>query len=390
MGGIFISYRRDDTQGEARHLHADLQEHFGQEQVFIDVATLAFGRDFRVAIEEAIAQCNVFIVMIGDKWLTSVNQNGVRRLDDAKDYVHLEVAAALRRGQEIAVIPLLVQKAEMPSVEQLPAELEELAYRNGFEVRHNRWDVDVAVLVKGLEKNVPLRPHPLSQGDSSPLASILKSTSTGEGESSRQSDVAASGNLQQEVLRDQSIGGARKPFRLTREGVLLLTGALLVGVPVWFNGLWQKFGLTSPGVSRLTHPITPSEQRKLTAADVALYAAVQKGDIASIQLLLEAGANVNAKATRDETPIIPAIYYNHLDVVKLLVAAGADVNAKAQNGDPAVVLAIRKGKLEIVQTLLAAKVDLAATTKDGKSAVVVATESNSPEIVALVLQTKRR
>ncbi|MGA3348788.1 MAG: TIR domain-containing protein [Candidatus Sulfotelmatobacter sp.] len=56
MGAIFISYRRSDSQGEAGRLFDDLVQHFGEGMVFMDVAVIEAGRDFRKAIEKSIAQ----------------------------------------------------------------------------------------------------------------------------------------------------------------------------------------------------------------------------------------------------------------------------------------------------------------------------------------------
>lgn len=40
MGGIFVSYRRNDSQGEAGRLFDDLAKHFGEDSVFMDVAAI--------------------------------------------------------------------------------------------------------------------------------------------------------------------------------------------------------------------------------------------------------------------------------------------------------------------------------------------------------------
>lgn len=152
MTGIFLSYRRDDAQGEALHLFDDLRKHFGQDQVFMDVTGIDPGRDFRKAIDGAVGSCDVLIVMIGKKWIDSIDDRGRRRLDDPKDFVRMETAAALRR--EIPVIPVLVQGTVMARSDQLPGELEALAWRNAFEVRHARWEIDVAELLKALKKVV--------------------------------------------------------------------------------------------------------------------------------------------------------------------------------------------------------------------------------------------
>lgn len=145
MGGIFISYRRSDAQGEALHLFGDLKEHFGADRIFMDVATIEIGKDFRTAIEEAVGSCDVLISIIGTKWVRTPEKP-----DDEIDFVHLETVIALRRG--IPVVPVLVQGAQPPGPRQLPPDLEPLAWRNAFELRHTRWDSDVDELVRALSK----------------------------------------------------------------------------------------------------------------------------------------------------------------------------------------------------------------------------------------------
>jgi hypothetical protein len=51
-------------------------------------------------------------------------------------------------------MPVLVAKAQMPSAEQLPDDLKELAYRNCVELTHSRWDTDLQVLVKALQRHI--------------------------------------------------------------------------------------------------------------------------------------------------------------------------------------------------------------------------------------------
>ena len=55
MRGIFISYRREDAEGQAGRLFDDLANEFGNAAVFMDVAGIEPGRDFRRAIDENVA-----------------------------------------------------------------------------------------------------------------------------------------------------------------------------------------------------------------------------------------------------------------------------------------------------------------------------------------------
>ena len=65
------------------------------------------------------------------------------------DFVRLETAAALSR--DIPVVPVIVQDAVMPNVHELPDALKELAFRNGTELTHARWDSDVKLLIEDLK-----------------------------------------------------------------------------------------------------------------------------------------------------------------------------------------------------------------------------------------------
>jgi hypothetical protein len=150
LGGIFVSYRRSDSQGEAGRLFDDLVKHFGEHMVFMDVAAIEAGRDFRKAIEEGVVKCGVLLVMIGPEWLNAKDEAGGRRLDDPADFVRIETASALKR--DIPVIPVLVRGAQMPRVEQLPDELKELAYRNCIELTHARWRSDIHLLIEALRR----------------------------------------------------------------------------------------------------------------------------------------------------------------------------------------------------------------------------------------------
>ena len=160
MRAIFISYRRDDTEGHAGRLFKDLSDRFGKGAVFMDVAGIEPGRDFRRAIEQQVASCGVLLAMIGKNWLTVADAAGRRRLDDPSDFVRLETGSALKR--DIPVIPVLVHDAGMPRADQLPDDLKELAFRNSVELTHARWNSDVQLLISALMPYVdaPSAPAP--------------------------------------------------------------------------------------------------------------------------------------------------------------------------------------------------------------------------------------
>ena len=134
----------------------------------MDVNAIQPGRDFRKAIDESILKCSVLLAVVGRDWLESKNASGQRRLDDESDFVRLEIASALQR--DIPVVPVLVRGAKMPSADQLPADLRELAYRNAVELTHARWKSDVRVLIQAL------RPYMGGSGEELPLPAVPSSS----------------------------------------------------------------------------------------------------------------------------------------------------------------------------------------------------------------------
>ncbi|MFC5861274.1 toll/interleukin-1 receptor domain-containing protein [Acidicapsa dinghuensis] len=149
---IFISYRRDDTEGEAGRLFDDLVRAYGDTNVFMDVSGIEPGVDFRQAIDKNVSGCGVLLAVIGPTWATITGHDGTRRLDNPEDYVRLEISTALKRG--IPVIPVLVHDAKMPALEQLPEDLRDLRYRNSVELTHTRWNSDVTLLIDALKSYV--------------------------------------------------------------------------------------------------------------------------------------------------------------------------------------------------------------------------------------------
>jgi len=147
-GGIFLSYRRDDTAGEAGRLAEHLARRFGQDRVFLDIDTIAPGTDFTSELERALVGTTVVLVMIGRRWLTAVDAHGRRRLDIPDDFVRREIVTALQRGTRL--IPVLVQNASMPTSAELPDVLAPLASRQAIAIQHEEFGADTQRLADAI------------------------------------------------------------------------------------------------------------------------------------------------------------------------------------------------------------------------------------------------
>ena len=125
MSAIFVSYRRADAAGYAGRVFDALRREFGDRTVFRDVDTIESGTRFPTTIARELAECRIFIPIIGPGWVIARDVNGKRRLDNSEDWVHVEVATALKRG--VCIVPVTVDGALMPLPDELPDTLKALS-----------------------------------------------------------------------------------------------------------------------------------------------------------------------------------------------------------------------------------------------------------------------
>jgi hypothetical protein len=94
--GIFISYRRIDTNWAAVAMRQHFRGEFPDAQLFMDITDIEPGTDFRDAIRDRVDQSKVLLAVIGPNWLMVQDQHGRRRIDDKNDWVRIEIARGVR------------------------------------------------------------------------------------------------------------------------------------------------------------------------------------------------------------------------------------------------------------------------------------------------------
>jgi TIR domain/Pentapeptide repeats (8 copies) len=162
MPSIFICYRRVDSEAHAGRLYESLVNRLPDAHIFMDVDSLEAGEDFIDKLSKALASADVALVIIGRQWLIATDEEGRRRLENPKDFVHLEIASALRR--HLYVIPVLVQGSSMPAEHELPEPLKDFARRQAVELRHTSWNDDVGRLVERIDYLLSLDPADIGTG----------------------------------------------------------------------------------------------------------------------------------------------------------------------------------------------------------------------------------
>ena len=92
----------------------------------------------------------------------------------------------------------------------------------------------------------------------------------------------------------------------------------------------------------------------------SLHLATCNNDLEVLELLLNAGADVEAKNADGETPLHQAAKNGHADAIKALKEAGADVEAKNADGETPLHLAAKNGHADAIKALKEAGADVAA------------------------------
>ncbi len=109
---------------------------------------------------------------------------------------------------------------------------------------------------------------------------------------------------------------------------------------------------------------------------------VQKDNLQIVNLLIEKGANINAKSKDFSTALTLAIKRGYLETVRLLIERGADVNATDNDGLTPLMQVIKKnyngaGYLDTVNLLIKNKANVNAQDNNGLTALMLAMQKDN-------------
>ena len=114
--------------------------------------------------------------------------------------------------------------------------------------------------------------------------------------------------------------------------------------------LLEKFKTLAPQASELRDKADVKDV--VVKAPIPLILAARNGQVGLVKLLLDRGADVNAREKETEaTALIVAAQQGHIQVVDLLLQKGANVNAKDKAGKTALSEATRHNHEEVVKML---------------------------------------
>ena len=110
------------------------------------------------------------------------------------------------------------------------------------------------------------------------------------------------------------------------------------------------------------------------------------GNIKTVKLLLQNGANPNNSSETLESPLVSAIKNNNVEIVRLLLSYKADVDLKSILKDPPILIACAKNNLEIVKLLLENQADVNQLNITNQSPLAFACSLGNIEIAELLIK----
>ena len=112
------------------------------------------------------------------------------------------------------------------------------------------------------------------------------------------------------------------------------------------------------------------------------------GHLSLVQLLLDKGANPNISSNNQfkVAPIHSACAISHFDIAKLLIEHGADVNARQMQGVTPLHSAAHNGQAKLSKLLIDSGADINAKMENGQTPLFMANEKNFHETAEVIIK----
>jgi hypothetical protein len=125
---------------------------------------------------------------------------------------------------------------------------------------------------------------------------------------------------------------------------------------------------------------------KFAVGGTLLHMAACSGDVSMIKLLIEKGANINAKNIYGTTPLHAASIRNRVEAIRVLVELGADVVVKNNGSETPLHSASFCNNVEAIRVLVELGADVNAKDGNGGTPLQSASLSNHVEAIRVLVE----
>ena len=131
--------------------------------------------------------------------------------------------------------------------------------------------------------------------------------------------------------------------------------------------------------------------RTTPKAATALHHAAEQGNTGVARVLIELGADVNARCSVGYTPLHWATLKNRVQVATLLIDSKADLNAKQRDGWTPLHIAAENGREDVCQALLATghRIDVNIAEEESRTPLHIAAEKGEVGVLQLLAKDGR-
>jgi ankyrin repeat protein len=170
------------------------------------------------------------------------------------------------------------------------------------------------------------------------------------------------------VVAEEKSKSPETPFRISDEDFRIAA----------YEG---KIGTVRDAIESGSDVNATDPEKSLTALHMAAY----NGHSEIVKLLIDHGATIDCRDNEGKTPLIHACTDAFPETVEILLDAGADVNAKeSTEGFTPLMMGAGLGQTDVVRVLLRHNADKAMRDDDGDAAIDHARNKGHAEIVELL------
>lgn len=179
-------------------------------------------------------------------------------------------------------------------------------------------------------------------------------------------------------------------------GMMVIGMGLLAAVPLLGGAAAQAQGVGPNPIFKAIEENNLTELRRQllngTSPNVrddeevpAIVLAARQDRAYLITVLMDFGVNLNqADRAKRETAVIAAADAGAQEALEVLIEAGADLDAEDKQGETALIKAVLKGHIRIVRALVDGGADMNHTDYTGRTALVHAEESRNRGIANML------